>query len=99
MNGMAIHSSCACSVHTGLQAGAATQAGSMLPETPATLLPAKKQLTHRLASPWIETLVLRRLSFAWTVTATILEALTPSKNLVQGKAADPTVVAPFGDPV
>jgi hypothetical protein len=59
----------------------------------------KKQLTHRLASPWIETLVLRKLSFAWTVTASILEALTPSKNLVQGKAADPTVAAPFGDPV
>jgi hypothetical protein len=29
----------------------------------------------------------------------ILEAMTPSKNLAQGEAADPLVVAPQGDPV
>ena len=38
----AVRASCACSVHTGLQAGAAMQAGSMLPETPATPLPDEK---------------------------------------------------------
>jgi hypothetical protein len=39
------------------------------------------------------------LKCAWTVAAMILEAITPSKNLAQGEAADPLVVAPQCDPV
>jgi hypothetical protein len=39
------------------------------------------------------------LKYARTVAAMILEAMTPSKNLAQGEAADPLVVAPQCDPV
>jgi hypothetical protein len=42
VNSEAIHSSCACSAHTGLQASAAAPASSVLLEFPATPLPDEK---------------------------------------------------------
>jgi hypothetical protein len=49
VNSLAIDSSPACSARTGWQAGAATQAGSMLPEFPATPLPDEKIHRFHLA--------------------------------------------------
>jgi hypothetical protein len=49
VNSPAIDFSPACSARTGWQAGAATQAGSMLPEFPATPLPYEKIHRFHLA--------------------------------------------------